>query len=189
MNIHVTDLTPTQRDAVERSRSFRKTIAAKAVELAHRKANAALEALRVVALEAPLSRTPSIRTIAPEAMPAEIDPPGPNWFVVLGSDPKRSDYPSIRDIQKAVCKHYDVKMMDLLSTRRTAEIVKPRQVAMFLCKDLTPHSLPQLGRRFGGKDHTTVLHAVRKVERLCQCDAELAHDIATLTKAITGIQQ
>jgi chromosomal replication initiator protein len=109
--------------------------------------------------------------------------------VVLGSEPKRSDYPSIRDIQKAVCKHYDVKMMDLLSSRRTAEIVKPRQVAMFLCKDLTPHSLPQLGRRFGGKDHTTVLHAVRKVERLCQCDAELAHDIATLTKAITGIQQ
>jgi hypothetical protein len=170
MNIHVTDLTPTQRACVDRSRTFRETIAAKAAELEHRKVNAALDALCVVAREAPLTHIPSIQTIAPEAMPAETDPPSPNWFVSSASEPKRSDYPSIRDIQNAVCKHYDVTLIDMLSRRRTADIVKPRQLAMYLCKKLTLHSLPQIGRRFGGKDHTTVLHSVQKMERLCLQD-------------------
>lgn len=183
MNIHVTGLTPTQRTAIERHQSFRASIEARAAALADRKMNAAFEALCVVAREAPLSQTPSIQTTG--EMPAEV--PSPNWFVV--SEPKRSDYPSIRDIQRAVCEHYDVKLIDMLSSRRTANIVKPRQIAMYLCKKLTLHSLPQIGRRFGGKDHTTVLHSVQKLDRLCPRDAEIAHDIATLLHAITGIQQ
>jgi hypothetical protein len=189
MNLHVTDLTPTQRECIERSQNFRASIAARAAELEHRKMNAALEALCVVAREAPLTHSPSIQTIAPEAMPAETDPPSPNWFVVLASEPRRSDYPSIRDIQKAVCKHYDVTLIDMLSRRRTAIIVKPRQVAMFLGKKLTLHSLPQIGRRFGGRDHTTVLHAVRVTPLRARADAVLAHDIAILTQTITGIPQ
>jgi hypothetical protein len=179
-------ITPTQRAAIERHQNFRASIEARAAALVDRKTNAAFEALCVVAREAPLSCTPSIQTIAPEAMPAETDP-SPNWFVVC--EAKRSDYPSIRDIQKAVCKHYDVTLIDMLSRRRTADIVKPRQLAMYLCKKLTLHSLPQIGRRFGGKDHTTVLHSVQKMERLCLQDSALAHDIAILTEAITGIQQ
>jgi chromosomal replication initiation ATPase DnaA len=189
MNFHVAGLTPTQRSAVIRHRSFRETIAAKAAELADRKANEALNALRVVALETPLSLTPSLQSVTLEDVPEEADPLAQNWFEVLPAEPKRSDFPSIRDIQKAVCKLYDVKLVDMLSSRRTAIIVKPRQVAMFLSKTLTLHSLPQIGRRFAGKDHTTVLHAVRKTERLCLSDAALAHDIAILTEAITGIQQ
>ena len=70
----------------------------------------------------------------------------------------------IEDIQKLVASHYSVSRADILSSRRTASVVKPRQVAMFLAKMLTLRSLPEIGRRFGGRDHTTVLHAVRKIE-------------------------
>lgn len=189
MNMHVIDLTPTQRSAIIRHRSFRETIAAKAAELADRKANEALNALRLVSLETPLSLTPSLQAVTMEDVPAEADPLAQNWFEVLPAEPKRSDYPAIRDIQKAVCKHFDVTLIDMLSRRRTADIVKPRQLAMYLGKKLTLHSLPQIGRRFGGKDHTTVLHSVQKMERLCLQDSALAHDIAILTETITGIQQ
>lgn len=185
MNMHAIDLTPTQRKAIDRSRSFRETIAAKAAELADRKTRIALAALPVAALEAPLIRTPEAQVVTPDT---EILPSGPNWFVVLAAEPG-PQYPSIRDIQKAVCKHYDVKMVDLLSPRRTADIVKPRQVAMYLAKELTPHSLPQLGRRFGGRDHTTVLHAVRKIPADSRADLALAHDLSVLFQTITGAQQ
>ena len=74
----------------------------------------------------------------------------------------------IEDIQKLVASHYSVTRADILSSRRTATVVKPRQVAMFLAKTLTLRSLPEIGRRFGGRDHTTVLHAVRKIEGLLQ---------------------
>jgi chromosomal replication initiator protein len=123
-------------------------------------------------------QNPSVQEIPPEAMPAETDPPSPNWFVVLASEPKRSDYPSIRDIQKEVCKYYDVKLIDMLSGRRSAWIAMPRQVAYFLSKELTLHSLPQIGRRFGGRDHSSVHHGVAKIKLLCPRDAVLAHDIA-----------
>ena len=95
----------------------------------------------------------------------------------------------MRDIQIAVCKHFDVKLLDMLSKRRTAEIVKPRQIAMYLAKTLTLKSLPDIGRRFGGRDHTTALHAIRKMEGLILLDDGLAHDIAILIESITGIQQ
>jgi hypothetical protein len=185
MNMHVMDLTPTQREAVERSRAFRESIAAKAAELADRKTQIKLAAVPVAALEAPLISTPEVTVTSPDA---EISPSGQNWFVVLASEPG-PQHPSIRDIQKAVSKHYEVSLADILSSRRTAKIVKPRQVAMYICKELTPHSLPQLGRRFGGRDHTTVLHAVRKIPAVARVDAELAHDLAILFEAITGAQQ
>lgn len=186
MNIHVTELTPTAREAVERHENFRASIAAKAAELADRKTRDALAAIQVAAVEAPLCREPDVFVVGPDA---EVNHYGPNWFVVLDSDPRPGDYPSIREIQKAVCKHYEVLMTDLLSSRRTAKIVRPRQVAFYLCKVLTPHSLPQLGRRFGGRDHTTALHAIRMVPIRARADAELAHDLAILFQTITGVQQ
>ena len=72
----------------------------------------------------------------------------------------------IEDIQRIVARHYNVSRSDLLSSRRTANVVRPRQIAMYLAKTLTLRSLPEIGRRFGGRDHTTVLHAVRKIEGL-----------------------
>jgi len=74
--------------------------------------------------------------------------------------------PSVTRIQEVVARQYGVSRFDLLSSRRTANIVRPRQVAMYLCKTLTLRSLPEIGRRFGGRDHTTVLHAVRKISWL-----------------------
>lgn len=99
-------------------------------------------------------------------------------------DPKKV---KIEDIQKLVANHYNVTRADLLSSRRTATVVRPRQIAMFLSKVLTPRSLPEIGRRFGGRDHTTVLHAVRKIEGLTSTDRSLAQDIDYLKKMLTEI--
>ena len=89
-------------------------------------------------------------------------------------EPKRV---KIEDIQKLVASHYNVSRADILSSRRTATVVRPRQIAMYLSKALTPRSLPEIGRRFGGRDHTTVLHAVRKIENLCGAETTLAEEL------------
>ncbi|MEL6965775.1 MAG: chromosomal replication initiator protein DnaA [Pseudomonadota bacterium] len=90
----------------------------------------------------------------------------------------------IEDIQRVVGRHYNVPRTDLLSTRRTQVIVRPRQISMYLSKILTPRSLPEIGRRFGGRDHTTVLHAVRKIESLLKDDKQLAQEIELLKRLI-----
>jgi chromosomal replication initiator protein len=86
----------------------------------------------------------------------------------------------IEEIQRIVARHYNVSRSDLLSSRRTANVVRPRQIAMYLAKTLTLRSLPEIGRRFGGRDHTTVLHAVRKIEGLIGTDNSLAAEIEVL---------
>lgn len=96
-------------------------------------------------------------------------------------EPKRI---RIEEIQRIVARHYNVSKQDLLSSRRTRIIVKPRQVAMYLAKMLTPRSLPEIGRRFGGRDHTTVLHAVRKIEDLAGADTKLAQELELLKRLI-----
>jgi chromosomal replication initiator protein len=90
----------------------------------------------------------------------------------------------IEDIQRLVASHYNVPKSEILSARRTAAVVKPRQIAMYLSKALTPRSLPEIGRRFGGRDHTTVLHAVRKIENLIGTDQSLAGDIDLLKRML-----
>jgi chromosomal replication initiator protein len=90
----------------------------------------------------------------------------------------------IEDIQKVVATHFNVSKHDLLSARRTRAIVRPRQIAMYLAKTMTPRSFPEIGKRFGGRDHTTVLHAVRKVEELAAADEALAHEIELLKRMI-----
>ena len=87
--------------------------------------------------------------------------------LIRPQEPKRI---KIEDIQRVVARQYNVSRSDLLSSRRTANVVRPRQVAMYLAKTLTLRSLPEIGRRFGGRDHTTVLHAVRKIEALVAKD-------------------
>jgi chromosomal replication initiator protein len=90
----------------------------------------------------------------------------------------------IEDIQKLVASHYSVSRADILSSRRTATVVKPRQVAMYLSKALTLRSLPEIGRRFGGCDHTTVLHAVRKIEGLSASDTALREELELLKRML-----
>ena len=90
----------------------------------------------------------------------------------------------IEDIQRVVARHYNVSRGDLLSARRTANVVRPRQVAMYLAKTMTLRSLPEIGRRFGGRDHTTVLHAVRKIEGLIGNDQSLADEVESLKRQL-----
>ncbi len=96
-------------------------------------------------------------------------------------EPKRV---KIDDILKRVSTHYNISRSDLLSSRRTAAVVMPRQIAMYLAKSLTLRSLPEIGRRFGGRDHTTVLHAVRKIDRLCADNATLRDEIEILKRIL-----
>lgn len=88
----------------------------------------------------------------------------------------------IEDIQQVVCKHFSVTKADLLSSCRAHTIVRPRQIAMYLSKVMTPRSLPEIGRRFGNRDHTTVLHAVRKIEKMVKADGSLAGEIDLLKR-------
>jgi chromosomal replication initiator protein len=101
--------------------------------------------------------------------------------LVRPQEPKRI---KIEDIQRIVARQYNVSRSDLLSSRRTANVVRPRQVAMYLAKTLTLRSLPEIGRRFGGRDHTTVLHAVRKIENLVGNDMALAEEIEVLKRQL-----
>ena len=101
--------------------------------------------------------------------------------LIRPQEPKRV---KIEDIQRIVARQYNVSRADLLSSRRTANVVRPRQVAMYLAKTLTLRSLPEIGRRFGGRDHTTVLHAVRKIEGLVGNDMALAEEIEILKRQL-----
>jgi chromosomal replication initiator protein len=101
--------------------------------------------------------------------------------LIRPQEPKRV---KIEDIQRVVARQYNVSRADLLSSRRTANVVRPRQVAMYLAKLLTLRSLPEIGRRFGGRDHTTVLHAVRKIENLVTTDSVLAGEIELLKRQL-----
>ncbi len=101
--------------------------------------------------------------------------------LVRPQEPKRV---KIEEIQRIVARQYNVSRADLLSSRRTANVVRPRQVAMYLAKTLTLRSLPEIGRRFGGRDHTTVLHAVRKIENLVKNDSALAEEVELLKRQL-----
>lgn len=90
----------------------------------------------------------------------------------------------IEDILKTVSRHYKVPRNELLSARRSRDVVRPRQIAMYLAKALTQRSLPEIGRRFGGRDHTTVLHSVRKVEQMIKDDLELGQEIELLKRML-----
>jgi len=93
---------------------------------------------------------------------------------------------TIDEIQRTVAEYYNLRLAEMLSQRRARMIARPRQVAMHLSKQLTSRSLPEIGRRFGGRDHTTVMHAVRKIEDLCKSDSQLDEDITRLTRMLAG---
>ncbi len=91
---------------------------------------------------------------------------------------------TIEEIQKRVAAHYNIRLADMHSSRRARNVARPRQVAMYLAKQLTPRSLPEIGRKFGGRDHTTVMHAVRRIEELRQTEASLEEDIELLRRTL-----
>jgi chromosomal replication initiator protein len=93
---------------------------------------------------------------------------------------------TIDEIMKKTCEHYNLRMSDMTSSRRSRAVARPRQMAMYLSKKLTPRSYPEIGRKFGGKDHTTVLYAVRKIEELMAADVQIAEDAELLQRKLEG---
>ncbi len=91
---------------------------------------------------------------------------------------------SIEEIQRKVAEHYHIRLSDLIGPKRVRNFARPRQVAMYLCKQLTARSLPEIGRRFGGRDHTTVMHGVKRIEELRIKDSQIADDIELLRRAL-----
>jgi len=93
---------------------------------------------------------------------------------------------TIEEIQRRVAEHFNMKLADMHSERRARAVARPRQVAMYLAKQLTTRSLPEIGRKFGNRDHTTVMHAVRKIEELCTMDAGFSEDVELLRRMLEG---
>jgi chromosomal replication initiator protein len=92
---------------------------------------------------------------------------------------------TLQNIQKIVAEYYQIRMSDVLSKRRNRSVARPRQIAMALAKELTTHSLPEIGDAFGGRDHTTVLHACRKIQELRQQEPKIEEDYKTLSNILT----
>ena len=91
---------------------------------------------------------------------------------------------SINSIQEQVASYFNLTLSDMTSSRRSISIARPRQIAMFLCKDITSFSYPEIGKAFGGKDHTTVIHAVKKIVSLSSEDLQLQNQLKSLKKII-----
>jgi len=107
------------------------------------------------------------------------------WFsIVCEIDPTEPARPRIEEVIQATARHYGVSRADILSARRTAAIVRPRQVACYLAKVLTLRSLPEIGRRMGHRDHTTILSSVRKITRLIEQEPNLAETVGFLAREI-----
>jgi chromosomal replication initiator protein len=113
--------------------------------------------------------------------PIDLDFVGEVLANILRANQRRI---SIDEIQTRVSDHYRIRKAEMTSARRAREVARPRQVAMYLSKQLTPRSLPEIGRRFGGRDHTTVIHAVKQIEKLRALDPELDSDIRLLTRQL-----
>ena len=93
---------------------------------------------------------------------------------------------TIDEIQNKVSNYYNINTEDLISSRRLRSFARPRQVAMYLAKKLTSRSLPEIGRKFGGRDHTTVIHAVKKIDQLKSENEKFDEDVSVLTQIITS---
>jgi chromosomal replication initiator protein len=91
---------------------------------------------------------------------------------------------TIEEIQKRVAEKYNIRLTDMASARRSRSVARPRQVAMYLAKQLTSRSLPEIGRKFGNRDHTTVMHAVQRVAELMDRDAAFAEDVELLRRML-----
>jgi len=93
---------------------------------------------------------------------------------------------TVEEIQRKVSDHYNIRLSDLIGPKRVRTFARPRQVAMYLCKQLTQRSLPEIGRRFGGRDHTTIMHGIKRIEELKAKDSQIAEDLDLLRRSLDG---
>jgi len=91
---------------------------------------------------------------------------------------------TVEEIQRKVSEHYNIRLSDMIGPKRVRNYARPRQIAMYLAKKMTSRSLPEIGRRFGGRDHTTVMHGVRRIEELMALDSQIADDLELLRRAL-----
>lgn len=127
----------------------------------------------------------SAAAIAPVALPLAVEvTPAPTPRPAREWHPPPFSSQPIAHIQSLCCMYFRIPRFELLSPRRTKEIVYQRQVAMYLCKTVALGSLPDIGRRFGGRDHTTVLHGIRKIAQLIRADWMVAYDVAHIEAAL-----
>ena len=91
---------------------------------------------------------------------------------------------TVEEIQRKVSEHYNIRLSDMIGPKRVRTYARPRQVAMYLSKNMTSRSLPEIGRRFGGRDHTTVMHGVKRIEELKLQDGQIAEDLELLRRAL-----
>lgn len=164
----------------ERHKQFHQRIARRAAALQARSSDG-------TSIERPVA----IIQVKPEPPPPPAKPmfpPVPDHLMVEAHRVLKSPAwdGSILKIQRAVCADYGVSMNDLVSSRRTADIVRPRQVAVYLCRRLTVKSLPEIGRKFGGRDHTTMIAAIRRIERLIASDQVLHARINSIEASLGG---
>lgn len=122
----------------------------------------------------------------PATPPRRPDPLPPAIPPIVGETKIVPHQPTVREIVVAVCAHYETCHVDVLSKRRPGSVVKARHMAMFLARKHTLKSLPDIGRRMGNKDHTTVIHAINKINKLLSIDVALAADIAAIEAKIAG---
>jgi chromosomal replication initiator protein len=112
----------------------------------------------------------------------------PGSYTICAAPPARVEFKrgpiTIRSIQEAVAEHYGISRLDLISNRRSRHIAQPRQLAMYLCRELTPHSYPSIGKHFGKRDHTTIMHGVKVVEERLEASARLGNDLCDLREAL-----
>lgn len=107
--------------------------------------------------------------------------PGFEDHLLFGEDePEPRPVPAVADIKREVALFFRIPVAEMVSQRRSRDVARPRQVAMYLAKQLTPRSLPNIGRLFGNRDHTTVIHAIRQIERLILADSSMADAVREL---------
>lgn len=119
----------------------------------------------------------------PESSPPAVLPPIPDSAIAAAHDDPRI-LGGVRCIQEVVCREFGISRAEMLSQRRTKNLIVPRHIALYLSKKLTPLSLPSIGKRFGGRDHTTALSAIRRIEHLMAKDSDLASRINMLEERL-----
>jgi len=172
MNIHVRGLTPTQIECMERHKRFCAAIKAKAHELEHHGETSE-----------PAQAHP-VEVIEPSAVEPELPPvePKPLWFGIEAEIPIPRN--SILIIQKIVCARFNIGVREMIGPRRQLYLIKPRHIAMYICDKVTGKSYPEIGRRFGGRDHSTAIHASQKIAAIMAVDAEFAALVDSLSDEV-----
>ena len=171
-------LTPTQIECMEKHKAFKAKIARQAKPDTGISCPSASAKIPLIVLT-----QPDVTAWVERQNEIPLPPPKEPWFHIIEEIGDTGI--SIPEIQRAVAKDYNIELKYMLSQRRQASIVRPRQVAMYLAKEMTTATLPMIGRKFEGRDHTTIMHGIRKIARLYREDDELMGRIERLKASIT----